>query len=86
MNFTPWRLFEPDKPHELSGCEDAADEVVKQLSEEALGRTLSSCVEVKVVGGCEHEAAKMHCPQTCGLCDALGAQENKMNHRQMGKC
>ena len=80
------RLFEPDKPHELSGCEDAADEVVKQLSEEALGRTLSSCVEVKIVGGCEHEAAKMHCPQTCGLCDALGAQENKMNHRQMSKC
>ena len=88
MNFTPWRLFEPDKPHELSGCEDAADEVVKQLSEEALGRTLSSCAEVKVVGGGEHEAAKMHCPQTCGLCDALGAQENKMNRRQMigSKC
>ena len=81
------RLFEPDKPHELSGCEDAADEFVKQLSEEALGRTLSSCAEVKIVGGCEHEAAKMHCPQTCGLCDALGAQEDKMNRRQMvGKC
>ena len=79
------RLFEPDKPHELSACEDAADEVVKQLSEEALGRTLSSCAELKdIVGGCEHEMAKMHCPQTCGLCDALGAQEDKMeNHRQM---
>ena len=35
------RLFEPDKPHELSGCEDAADEIVKQLSEEALGRPVS---------------------------------------------
>ena len=49
-------LFEGDV------CEDAADELVKQITEEALGRTLSSCVEVKNVGGCEHELAKMHCP------------------------
>ena len=71
-----------------SACEDAADEFVKQLSEEALGRTLSSCADLTaIVGACEHEQAKMHCPQTCGLCDALGAQENKMNRREMvGKC
>ena len=85
------RLFEPDKPHELSGCEDAADEFVKQLSEEALGRTLSSCAELKdIVGACEHEQAKMHCPQTCGLCLALGVQEDMMNRRhqmrRLDKC
>ena len=57
-----------------------------KISEAALGRTLSSCAEVKFVGGCEHEAAKMHCPQTCGLCDALGAQEDKMNRRHMLEC
>ena len=74
-------LFEGDD------CEDAADELVKQITEEALGRALSSCVEVKIVGGCEHEAAKMHCPASCGLCDALGVQETAMNHREMqGKC
>ena len=72
----------------LAECEDATDGLVATLSEEALGRTLSSCAEVKLVGGCEHELAKMHCPQTCGLCDALGAQENKMNRREMigSKC
>ena len=69
-----------------SACEDAADEFVKQLSEEALGRTLSSCVEVKIVGGCEHEAAKMHCPQTCGLCGALASQAGAMNRRSLDKC
>ena len=35
---------------------------------------------------CEHEQAKMHCPQTCGLCAALGAQEDMMNRRQLDKC
>ena len=40
----------------------AADELVKQITEEALGRALSSCVEVKIVGGCEHEMAKLNCP------------------------
>ena len=72
-----------------SACEDAADEVVKRLSEEALGRPHSSCVDLTaIVGACEHEQAKMHCPQSCGLCAALGAQENKMNRREMigSKC
>ena len=68
-------------------CEDAADEIVQQLAKEALGRTLSSCAELKdIVGACEHEQAKMHCPQTCGLCAALGAQEDMMNRRQLDKC
>ena len=39
-----------------------------------------------IVGACEHEQAKMHCPQTCGLCAALGAQEDMMNRRQLDKC
>ena len=44
-------------------CEDAADELVAKITEEALGRDLSSCAALKdIVGGCEHEMAKMHCP------------------------
>ena len=55
-----------------SECEDAADEIVKELAKEALGRTLSSCAELKdIVGACEREAAKMHCPASCGLCDGV---------------
>ena len=72
-----------------TSCEDAADEAVQQLSQEALGRPLSSCVDLTaIVGACEHEQAKMHCPQSCGLCAALGAQENKMNRRELigSKC
>ena len=68
-------------------CEDAADELVAKMTEEALGRTFSSCAALKdIVGACEHEQAKMHCPQTCGLCAALGAQEDMMNRRQLDKC
>ena len=95
------RLFEPDKPLELSEgaqearrllgaaprelgglpdegrelfekkaeCEDSADEVVAKISEEALGRPVSSCVEVMALGACSHAMATMHCPATCGLCD-----------------
>ena len=64
---------------------------MKQITEEALGRTLSSCAELKdIVGACEHEQAKMHCPQTCGLCLALGVQEDMMNRRhqmrRLDKC
>ena len=70
----------------LAECEDATDELVATLSEEALGRTLSSCVEVKLVGGCEHKLAKMHCPQTCGLCGALASQAGAMNRRSLDKC
>ena len=67
--------------------QDAADELVGKMTEEALGRTFSSCAALKdIVGACEHEQAKMHCPQTCGLCAALGAQEDIMNRRQLDKC
>ena len=73
---------------EKADCEDATNEVVAKISEAALGRALSSCAEVTaIVGGCEHEVAKMHCPASCGLCDAIGAQGRMMNHRQLsGKC
>ena len=66
---------------ELGLCEDAADEIVKQLSEEALGRPVSSCTEVTALGACRHELAKKHCPASCGLCDPLGEPEDRMNHR-----
>ena len=59
---------------------------MKKISEEALGRTLSSCVEVKLVGGCEHKQAKMHCPEACGLCDAVGAQDRMASRRRLDKC
>ena len=65
--------------------EDAADELVKQITEEALGRPLSSCVEVKIVGGCEHEMAKTHCPASCGLCDS-GVEARAEHRRELGKC
>ena len=53
----------------LGVCEDSADEVVAKISEEALGRPVSSCVEVMALGACSHAMAKTHCPATCGLCD-----------------
>ena len=63
------KLFEKK---EEADCEDATNEVVAQISEAALGRTLSSCAELKdIVGACEREAAKMHCPASCGLCDGV---------------
>ena len=71
---------------EIGVCEDAANEVVKQLSEEVLGRTLSSCVEVMALGACSHAMAKMHCPASCGLCDALASQAGAMNRRSLEKC
>ena len=73
------QLFEGDD------CEDAADELVKQITEEALGRALSSCVEVKIVGGCEHEMAKLKCPASCGLCDS-GVEARAERRRLNGKC
>ena len=66
---------------EIGVCEDAADEIVKQLSEEALGRPVSSCDEVMALGACRHAMAKQHCPASCGLCDPLGEPEDRMNHR-----
>jgi hypothetical protein len=57
---------------EKADCEDATNEVVAKISEAALGRALSSCAELKdIVGACEREAAKMHCPASCGLCDGV---------------
>ena len=56
-------LFEGDV------CEDAADELVAKMTEEALGRALSSCAALKdIVGACEHEMAKLNCPASCGYC------------------
>ena len=74
-----------DAPRQLFGkeaeCEDAADELVAKITEEVLGRAIS-CAEVKnIVGGCEREDAKKHCPQTCGQCLALDA-----HRRELGKC
>ena len=85
----PWNYRRLDEPREdvswAPACEDAADKLVAQLSEEALGRTLSSCAEVKIVGGCDHEAAKMHCPASCGLCDS-GWLARAEHRRQLDKC
>ena len=69
-------------------CEDAADEIVQQLAKEALGRTLSSCAELKdIVGACDHDMAKTHCPASCGLCEPYKRVDNYATHRrQMNKC
>ena len=67
-------------------CEDAADDLVATMTEEAFGFRVESCAELKDISGCEHEMVKMHCPQTCGLCDVLGAQENAMNQRMLKRC
>ena len=66
---------------EEADCEDATNEVVAKISEEALGRPVSSCVEVMALGACRHAMAKKHCPASCGLCDPLGEPEDRMNHR-----
>ena len=71
----------------MNDCEDAADELVAKVTEEALGTGFSSCAELTLIGACEHEVAKMHCPASCGLCDELGAQNGAMtNHRRLAKC
>ena len=70
-------------------CEDAADEIVKELAKEALGRTLSSCAELKdIVGACDHDMAKTHCPASCGKCgvDEAGAMIRATNRRELDKC
>ena len=41
---------------------DVADSVVA----EATKGTHSSCAEVAVAGKCDHEAAQVGCPETCG--------------------
>ena len=68
-------------------CEDAADEIVQQLAKEALGRTLSSCAELKdIVGACDHDMAKTHCPASCGKCDEAGVMDRASNRRELEKC
>ena len=70
-----------------SECEDAADEIVKELAKEALGRTLSSCAELKdIVGACDHDMAKTHCPASCGKCEEAGVMDRASNRRELGKC
>jgi hypothetical protein len=71
-------------------CEDSADELVQQLSQEALGRTLT-CAGIKdIVGACHRGIVMKHCPASCGLCEgreyldrhlALAAE----HHRQLKK-
>lgn len=69
-------------------CEDAPNELVAKITEEGVGRRLSSCAEVAIAGGCAHEMAKMHCPASCGLCDELAAQVavNRRSRQLAGKC
>ena len=67
-------------------CEDAADELVAKVTEEVLGHAIASCVELKgIVGACEREAAKKHCPASCGLCDS-GVEDRAAHRRSLGKC
>ena len=88
----------PDEGRELfekkADCEDSADEFVAKISEEALGRPVSSCVEVMALGACRHAMAKKHCPASCGLCEdreyldrhlELASATAEMNHRQLKK-
>ena len=65
---------------------DAADELVAKVTEEVLGHAIASCVELKgIVGACEREAAKKHCPASCGLCDS-GVEDRAAHRRSLGKC
>ena len=70
-------------------CEDAADDTVATMTEDAIGFRVESCAALKDISGCEHEKAKMHCPASCGLCDELGAQRLLMRRemqRRLDKC
>ena len=70
-------------------CEDAADDLVATMTEDAIGFRVESCAALKDISGCEHEKAKMHCPASCGLCDELGAQRLLMRRemqRRLDKC
>ena len=72
-----------------AACEDAPDELVATMTEEAIGVRVESCAALKDISACEHEAAKMHCPASCGLCDELGAQRLLMRRemqRRLDKC
>ena len=75
-------------------CEDSADEVVQQLSQEALGRTLSCAGLKNIVGACHRAIVMKHCPASCGLCEdreylerhmGLANMYGEMNHRQLKK-
>ena len=70
-------------------CEDAADDTVATMTEDAIGFRVESCAALKDISGCEHEMAKIHCPASCGLCDELGAQRLLMRRemqRRLDKC
>ena len=76
-------------PHERFGCEDAPDELVAKITEEVLGGAVTSCADLKdIVGACEHEQVQMHCPESCGLCGELYAQDRMAmrRQRQLDKC
>jgi len=48
---------------------------------------LSSCAELKdIVGACDHDMAKTHCPASCGKCDEAGAMDRASNRRGLAKC
>jgi hypothetical protein len=66
-------------------CEDAADELVAQITEEVFSHAIASCAELKDIVGCENEAAKMHCPASCGRCDP-GVEARAEHRRELGKC
>ena len=88
----------PDERRELfekkADCEDSADEVVQQLSQEALGRALSCAGLKDIVGACNRAIVMKHCPASCGLCEdreylerhmELANMYGEMNHRQLKK-
>ena len=77
-----------------TSCEDSADEVVQQLSQEALGRALSCAGLKDIVGACHRAIVMKHCPASCGLCEdreylerhmELANTYGEMNHRQLKK-
>ena len=67
---------------------------MKQLTEEALGRTLSCGSLKEIVGACNRAIVMKHCPASCGLCEdreylerhmELANMYGEMNHRQLKK-
>ena len=68
-----------------AACEDAPDELVAKMTEDAIGVRVESCAALKDISACEHEAAKMHCPASCGLCDQLSLQ-HLLVRRRLSKC
>ena len=84
----------PELYEKKADCEDSADEVVQQLSQEALGRPLSCAGLKDIVGACHRAIVMKHCPASCGLCEdpeylerhlELANMYGEMNHRQLKK-